>query len=375
MRTLEKKSKRYPNKVDKFLSQTGLPAVLKKYGEVSVLGINKKNGNIDVQVICASCDDKKMQQIFSDISYSSKFDSFYSGVKDNEMLRKKFANIHHVGMDKSIKGINYGVDVWFVTPEEAKKHGGNINVSRSTFYKLSRLDTSKYSLSALRDSSASKMIAYLLIIAIVFTATVVGLNLLFNGVLGLGTFSRQSEILEQINIDEEFDEQAENEEQMEIVDQMDDEDQAETETEPIPPEIPEGAYEGAFEEQLDDFPDFPIEEEADTTSTPDFVQEFAELPENCNFVNYLRIGDISDDVTRLQMFLNFQGEEIYPEGIVSGWFGTLTRNAVIRFQEKYFEDVLVPWKIDKGTGFVGITTTAKINELCILEKAQLPISQ
>ncbi|GAH92893.1 unnamed protein product, partial [marine sediment metagenome] len=53
----------------------------------------------------------------------------------------------------------------------------------------------------------------------------------------------------------------------------------------------------------------------------------------------------------------------YPEAIVSGWFGPLTKKAVIRFQERYTSDTLAPWELTKGTGFVGKTTRIKINEI------------
>ncbi|GAH80099.1 unnamed protein product, partial [marine sediment metagenome] len=65
----------------------------------------------------------------------------------------------------------------------------------------------------------------------------------------------------------------------------------------------------------------------------------------------------------LQEFLKSQGPEIYPEGLVTGNFLSLTKAAVIRFQEKYADEILAPWEIEKGTGFVGETTRAKINEI------------
>ena len=69
------------------------------------------------------------------------------------------------------------------------------------------------------------------------------------------------------------------------------------------------------------------------------------------------------EVRCLQEFLKNQGPEIYPEGLVTGNFLELTKKAVIRFQEKYAKDILAPWGLEKGTGFVGPTTRAKINEL------------
>jgi len=67
----------------------------------------------------------------------------------------------------------------------------------------------------------------------------------------------------------------------------------------------------------------------------------------------LRYGMTSADVTRLQQLLA-QDKEIYPEGIVSGWFGQLTKKAVQKFQEKYGIE---------SVGIVGPQTRAKLNEV------------
>jgi len=69
------------------------------------------------------------------------------------------------------------------------------------------------------------------------------------------------------------------------------------------------------------------------------------------------------EVRCLQEFLKSQGAEIYPEGLVTGNFLSLTQAAVIRFQEKYKTEILTPLGLEKGTGFVGSLTCAKINEL------------
>ena len=71
----------------------------------------------------------------------------------------------------------------------------------------------------------------------------------------------------------------------------------------------------------------------------------------------------SNEVRCLQEFLKSQGGDIYPEGLVTGNFLSLTQKAVIRFQEKYFSEVLSPLGLEKGTGFVGLMTRSKINQL------------
>ena len=71
--------------------------------------------------------------------------------------------------------------------------------------------------------------------------------------------------------------------------------------------------------------------------------------------NNLYFGISNNDAVRcLQQFLKNQGQDIYPEGLVTGNFGVLTKSAVIRFQKEYqiFQ-----------TGFVGIITRTKINQI------------
>ncbi len=87
------------------------------------------------------------------------------------------------------------------------------------------------------------------------------------------------------------------------------------------------------------------------------------LPSNYSFNTNLSYNQTNLSVGYLQIFLKFQGKDVYPEGLISGWFGPLTRQAVIRFQEKYSQDILAPWGLTKGTGFVGKTTQAKIKEI------------
>lgn len=71
----------------------------------------------------------------------------------------------------------------------------------------------------------------------------------------------------------------------------------------------------------------------------------------------------NSEVRCLQNFLKAQGAGIYPEGLVSGNFGKLTRQAVIKFQEKYASEILTPLGLLSGTGYVGPSTGAKINQM------------
>ena len=76
----------------------------------------------------------------------------------------------------------------------------------------------------------------------------------------------------------------------------------------------------------------------------------------------LRYGDHGDEARLLQAWLA-KDRDVYPEGIVSGWFGPLTRAAVIRFQEKYASDILGPQGLSKGTGIVDGLTRKKLNDM------------
>lgn len=70
----------------------------------------------------------------------------------------------------------------------------------------------------------------------------------------------------------------------------------------------------------------------------------------------LRSGMSGNDVTALQQYLS-----VTPR---SGWFGPVTKTAVIAFQERYAADILTPNGLTSGSGFVGPATRAKLNALC-----------
>ncbi len=78
-----------------------------------------------------------------------------------------------------------------------------------------------------------------------------------------------------------------------------------------------------------------------------------ELRETVALARELRLGMSSDDVKALQEILAAD-PEIYPEGLITGYYGPLTERAVLKFQKKYgLEQV----------GFVGPKTLKKLNDL------------
>jgi len=96
-----------------------------------------------------------------------------------------------------------------------------------------------------------------------------------------------------------------------------------------------------------------------TTSPPTSPFTFSCL----KFERNLKYGMRGRDVKCLQEILKKEGKEIYPQGLITGYFGPLTLKAVIKFQEKYWQEILAPWGLEKGTGFVGKTTRAKLNAI------------
>lgn len=76
----------------------------------------------------------------------------------------------------------------------------------------------------------------------------------------------------------------------------------------------------------------------------------------------LREGDRGAEVEILQAWLA-KDINIYPPGLVTGYFGPLTREAVIRFQQKYSDDILKPYGLVEGTGIVDDATRKKLNEI------------
>lgn len=87
------------------------------------------------------------------------------------------------------------------------------------------------------------------------------------------------------------------------------------------------------------------------------------------FATTLRVGSRGTEVTRVQKFLNrdpstkLASSGIGSSGNESAYFGPLMKAAVIKFQEKYAADILVPNGLTAGNGLWGVSTRAKATTL------------
>jgi len=81
------------------------------------------------------------------------------------------------------------------------------------------------------------------------------------------------------------------------------------------------------------------------------------------FKSDLQVGSQESEVQELQKCLA-KDPDVYPEGEITGYFGEKTKKAVIKFQEKYKEEILTPYGLIAGTGSVLKSTRDKLNQLC-----------
>lgn len=68
----------------------------------------------------------------------------------------------------------------------------------------------------------------------------------------------------------------------------------------------------------------------------------------------------SEDVKLLEQFLNKYEDANLP---VDGYYSREDFKAVVKWQEKHANDILTPWGLKRGTGYIYKTSLAKIKEI------------
>lgn len=87
------------------------------------------------------------------------------------------------------------------------------------------------------------------------------------------------------------------------------------------------------------------------------------------FTKDLSRGVTDPEVKNLQVVLNSSSDTRVAQsgtgssGLETNYFGDLTRMAVIKFQEKYASEILIPNNLTHGNGIVGQSTRTKLNSL------------
>lgn len=104
------------------------------------------------------------------------------------------------------------------------------------------------------------------------------------------------------------------------------------------------------------------------TTSVVMMSAVAVLPAAAAFSMPLKMGVTSPDVMALQKALNADGELVATSGAGSpgmetSYFGSKTKAAVMKFQEKYAAEVLTPAGLTMASGYVGTYTNAKLNAL------------
>ncbi|TSD02400.1 MAG: Peptidoglycan binding protein [Parcubacteria group bacterium Athens0714_24] len=128
------------------------------------------------------------------------------------------------------------------------------------------------------------------------------------------------------------------------------------------PQNADGTYDGTKSKKLD-ITVIPAGQNSASppAATPPSVQT-GEAPQKIIktivFTQSLKKGSRGNHVTGLQKFLA-QNQTLYPEGLITGYFGLATERAIKRFQEKYN----IAKQGEAGYGTVGPKTRAKLNSL------------
>jgi hypothetical protein len=88
--------------------------------------------------------------------------------------------------------------------------------------------------------------------------------------------------------------------------------------------------------------------------------QLSEIPQDFSFNDALYLGLQSEGVTYLQILLKELGPDIYPEALVTGYYGSLTAKAVTNFQLEY---EVVSSSSHPAAGYVGPLTRVSLNDV------------
>ena len=100
--------------------------------------------------------------------------------------------------------------------------------------------------------------------------------------------------------------------------------------------------------------------------TKDYLEKLSidveKITEDTTWNRNLVIGMEGDDIKVLQEILI--NEEVWDSEVeATGFFGQITKAAVIKFQEKYASEILQPVGLEQGTGFVGSSTRSYLEKI------------
>jgi peptidoglycan hydrolase-like protein with peptidoglycan-binding domain len=95
------------------------------------------------------------------------------------------------------------------------------------------------------------------------------------------------------------------------------------------------------------------------------------------FTTDLKLGQTSPDIKQLQIILNSDLRTRIATygpgspGQETSYFGSLTKAAVIRFQNNYASEILIPNGLSYGTGIVGPSTRKKLNKSTVPDEGSV----